>query len=42
MTNDDYAEDAWKSRDDDFRHQRNIKEPLIQVDSTCFYWKRDR
>src|SRR5579871_466208 len=42
---DDYAEDAWthcRRAVDDFRRQRNIKEPLIQVDSKCFYWKRDR
>ena len=42
---DDYAEDAWthcRRAVDDFRRQRNIKEPLIQVNSKCFYWKRDR
>jgi O-methyltransferase len=42
---DDYAEDAWthcRRAVDDFRRQRNIEEPLIQVDSKCFYWKRDR
>ena len=42
---DDYAEDAWthcRRAVDDFRRQRNIKESLIQVDSKCFYWKRDR
>jgi Macrocin-O-methyltransferase (TylF) len=41
---DDYAEDAWthcRRALDDFRRQRNINEPLIQVDSKCFYWKRE-
>ena len=40
---DDYAEDAWthcRRAVDDFRQQRDIKEPMIQVDSKCFYWKR--
>jgi Macrocin-O-methyltransferase (TylF) len=42
---DDYAEDAWthcRQAVDDFRRQRDINEPMIQVDSKCFYWKRDR
>jgi hypothetical protein len=42
---DDYAEDAWthcRRAVDDFRRQREIKEPLIQVYSKCFYWKRER
>jgi O-methyltransferase len=42
---DDYAEDAWthcRKAVDDFRRERDIEEPLIQVDSKCFYWKRDR
>jgi hypothetical protein len=42
---DDYAEDAWthcRRAVDDFRRQHNIKEPLIQVDSKCFYWKREQ
>ena len=40
---DDYAEDAWthcRRAVDDFRQQRNIQEPLVQVDSKCFYWRR--
>jgi hypothetical protein len=41
---DDYAEDAWthcRRAVDDFRRQHYIQEPLIQVDSKCFYWKRE-
>jgi hypothetical protein len=41
---DDYAEDAWthcRRAVDDFRRRRNIREPLIQVDSKCFFWKRE-
>jgi Macrocin-O-methyltransferase (TylF) len=41
---DDYAEDAWthcRQAVDEFRRHRNIDEPMIQVDSKCFYWKRD-
>ena len=41
---DDYAEDAWthcRKAVDDFRRDRNIREPMVQVDSKCFYWKRD-
>ena len=41
---DDYAEDAWthcRQAVDEFRRRRNIDEPMIQVDSKCFYWKRD-
>ncbi len=40
---DDYAEDAWthcRQAVDEFRRQRDIDEPMIQVDSKCFYWKR--
>jgi Macrocin-O-methyltransferase (TylF) len=41
---DDYAEDAWthcRQAVDEFRRQRGIDEPMIQVDSKCFYWRRD-
>jgi hypothetical protein len=41
---DDYAEDAWthcRRAVDEFRRERGIDEPMIQVDSKCFYWKRD-
>ena len=41
---DDYAEDGWthcRKAVDDFRRQRDINGPMIQVDSKCFYWKRD-
>ena len=41
---DDYAEDAWthcRQAVDEFRQQRGIDEPMIQVDSKCYYWKRE-
>jgi Macrocin-O-methyltransferase (TylF) len=40
---DDYGEDSWtycRKAVDDFRRQRSIDEPMIQVDSKCFFWKR--
>ena len=41
---DDYGEDAWtycQKAVDEFRQQRDIDEPMIQVDSKCYYWKRE-
>lgn len=40
---DDYGEDTWtycRRAVDEFRHERGIEEPLIQVDSKCYYWRR--
>ena len=40
---DDYAEDAWthcRQAVDGFRREREIDEPMIQVNSKCYYWKR--
>jgi hypothetical protein len=40
---DDYGEDSWtycRKAVDDFRGERGIYEPLLRVDSKCFYWKR--
>ena len=40
---DDYGEDTWtycRKAVDDFRKQRGIEEPMIRVDSKCFFWKR--
>ena len=40
---DDYGEDSWtycRKAVDEFRLERGIDEPLLQVDSKCFYWKR--
>jgi Macrocin-O-methyltransferase (TylF) len=40
---DDYGEDSWtycRKAVDDFRRERGIHEPLVRVDSKCFYWKR--
>ncbi len=42
---DDYGEDSWtycRKAVDDFRRERDIREPLLRVDSKCFYWKRAR
>jgi hypothetical protein len=42
---DDYGEDSWtycRKAVDDFRRERDIQEPLLRVDSKCFYWKRAR
>ena len=40
---DDYGEDTWTScrqAVDDFRRRRGINEPMIRVDSKCYYWQR--
>ena len=40
---DDYGEDSWafcRQAVDEFRHDRGIKEPMIRVDSKCYYWRR--
>lgn len=40
---DDYGEDSWtycRRAVDEFRKERGIDEPLVEVDSKCFYWKR--
>jgi hypothetical protein len=40
---DDYAEDSWtycRKAVDEFRLERGIKDPLMKVDSSCFYWQR--
>lgn len=42
---DDYGEDSWtycRRAVDEFRSDRNIDDPMIQVDSKCFYWQRTR
>jgi hypothetical protein len=42
---DDYGEDSWtycRKAVDEFRSERQIEDPLIAVDSKCFYWKRTR
>ena len=42
---DDYGEDLWtycRRAVDDFRAQRGIQEPIIRVDSKCYYWQRTR
>ena len=40
---DDYGEDNWtycRKAVDDFRAERRIAEPLIPVDTKCYYWQR--
>jgi Macrocin-O-methyltransferase (TylF) len=40
---DDYGEDTWTScrqAVDEFRQRRGITEPMIRVDSKCYYWQR--
>jgi Macrocin-O-methyltransferase (TylF) len=40
---DDYAEDAWthcRQAVDEFRHNHRIDDPMIRVDSKCFYWRK--
>jgi hypothetical protein len=40
---DDYGEDSWtycRKAVDEFRAERRIEDPLIAVDSKCFYWQR--
>lgn len=42
---DDYGEDTWtycRKAVDDFRRERGIDDPMIRVDSKCFYWQRTR
>jgi hypothetical protein len=42
---DDYGEDTWtycRRAVDEFRSLRGIQEPLIRVDSKCYYWQRTR
>lgn len=41
---DDYGEDTWtycRKAVDHFRQQNKIREPMIQVDSKCYFWRRD-
>jgi hypothetical protein len=40
---DDYGEDTWtycRRAVDEFRTQREIADPLVKVDSRCYYWQR--
>jgi hypothetical protein len=42
---DDYGEDSWtycRKAVDEFRRQRDIVEPMVRVDSKCYYWQRTR
>jgi len=42
---DDYGEDSWtycRRATDEFRLARGIDEPMIRVDSKCYYWRRAR
>ncbi len=40
---DDYGEDTWtycRRAVDEFRRERGISEPMIRVNSKCYYWRR--
>jgi hypothetical protein len=40
---DDYGEDSWtycRRAVDEFRTERGILDPLVKVDSRCYYWQR--
>jgi hypothetical protein len=40
---DDYGEDTWtycRKAVDEFRAEQNIHDPLVRVDSKCYYWQR--
>jgi hypothetical protein len=40
---DDYGEDHWtycRRAVDEFRAERGISEPMLQVDAGCWYWRR--
>ena len=40
---DDYGEDTWtycRRAVDDYRQQEGIVQPLIRIDSKCFYWQK--
>jgi Macrocin-O-methyltransferase (TylF) len=42
---DDYGEDEWtycRKAVEDFRTKNGIDEPMIKVDSRCYYWQRSR
>jgi len=42
---DDYAEDTWtycRKAVDEFRAEHKIDDPLIPVDSKCYYWRRSK
>jgi hypothetical protein len=42
---DDYGEDSWtycRKAVDEFRNERSITDPLVQVDKPCSYWRKTR
>jgi len=41
---DDYGEDTWtycRKAVEEFRQEHNITDPLIRVDSKCYFWRRE-
>jgi hypothetical protein len=43
MVVDDYGQDDWtycRKAVDEFRETRRITDPMIKVDSTCYFWQR--
>jgi Macrocin-O-methyltransferase (TylF) len=42
---DDFGEDTWtycRKAVDEFRSEHGISDPMIKVDSRCWYWRRSR
>ena len=42
---DDYGEDSWtycRRAVDEFRAERGIQDPLVRVDSRCYFWQTTR
>jgi hypothetical protein len=42
---DDYGQDDWtycRKAVDEFRARRQIVDPMIRVDSTCYFWQRGK
>lgn len=42
---DDYGEDSWtycQKAVDDYRRDHGVTDPIIQVDRSCYYWRRTR
>ena len=44
MVIDDYGQDDWtycRQAVDEFRSAKSITEPMVRVDSTCYFWQRN-
>jgi hypothetical protein len=38
---DDYALDGCRAAVDDYRAERNIKSPIVKIDHTGIFWKKE-